>query len=48
MTPTILDKIKTYKLEEIAAAKEAVPEIEEILDVTDHTDGRNPYYKAPA
>ena len=28
--------------------KEAVPEIEEILDVTDHADGRNPYYKAPA
>ncbi|MAQ46048.1 MAG: indole-3-glycerol-phosphate synthase [Confluentimicrobium sp.] len=28
MTPTILDKIKTYKLEEIAAAKEAVPPAE--------------------
>lgn len=26
--------------------KEAVPEIEEIYDVTDHADGRNPYYKA--
>ncbi len=30
------------------AIKEAVPEIEEILDVTDHANGRNPYYKAPA
>lgn len=28
--------------------KEAVPEIEEILDVTDHASGRNPYYRAPA
>ena len=30
------------------AIKEAVPEIEEILDVTEHADGRNPYYQAPA
>jgi Fe/S biogenesis protein NfuA len=28
--------------------KEAVPEIEEIYDVTDHANGKNPYYKAPA
>ena len=27
--------------------KEAVPEIEEIYDVTDHANGKNPYYKAP-
>jgi len=26
--------------------KEAVPEIEEILDVTEHADGDNPYYQA--
>ena len=26
--------------------KEAVPEIEEILDVTDHADGENPYYQS--
>ena len=25
--------------------KEAVPEIEEIYDVTDHADGTNPYYQ---
>ena len=25
--------------------KEACPEIEEILDVTDHADGKNPYYQ---
>ena len=25
--------------------KEAVPEIEEIFDVTDHADGNNPYYQ---
>ncbi len=25
--------------------KEAVPEIEQILDVTDHADGENPYYQ---
>ena len=28
--------------------KESVPEIEEIYDVTDHANGKNPYYKAPA
>lgn len=28
--------------------KESVPEIEEIFDVTDHANGRNPYYEAPA
>lgn len=28
--------------------KEAVPEIEEVLDVTEHANGRNPYYQAPA
>lgn len=28
--------------------KESVPEIEEIFDVTDHANGRNPYYNAPA
>ena len=27
--------------------KESVPEIEEIYDVTDHANGKNPYYKAP-
>ena len=27
--------------------KESVPEIEEIYDVTDHANGRNPYYRAP-
>jgi Fe/S biogenesis protein NfuA len=26
--------------------KEAVPEIEEILDVTEHADGENPYYQS--
>lgn len=26
--------------------KEAVPEIEEVLDVTDHADGKNPYYES--
>ncbi len=26
--------------------KEAVPEIEEILDVTEHADGANPYYQS--
>ena len=26
--------------------KEAVPEIEEILDVTEHANGDNPYYQA--
>ena len=25
--------------------KETLPEIEEILDVTDHADGQNPYYQ---
>ncbi len=25
--------------------KEAVPEIEQIMDVTEHADGRNPYYQ---
>ena len=28
--------------------KESVPEIEEIYDVTDHANGKNPYYRAPA
>lgn len=28
--------------------KEACPEIEEIYDVTDHANGKNPYYNAPA
>ena len=28
--------------------KEAIPEVEAIYDVTDHANGRNPYYKAPA
>ena len=28
--------------------KESVPEIEEIYDVTDHANGRNPYYRSPA
>ena len=28
--------------------KEAIPEIEEVFDVTDHANGKNPYYKAPA
>ena len=28
--------------------KEAIPEIEEVIDVTDHANGRNPYYQAPA
>ncbi len=28
--------------------KEAIPAIEEVLDVTDHANGRNPYYQAPA
>ena len=27
------------------AVKEFVPEIEEIIDVTDHQSGENPYYK---
>ena len=27
------------------AIKEAVPEITEVLDVTDHADGKNPYYQ---
>lgn len=27
--------------------KESVPEIEEIYDVTDHANGKNPYYRAP-
>ena len=26
--------------------KEAVPEIDEILDITEHADGENPYYQA--
>ena len=26
--------------------KEAVPEIEEIIDVTEHADGKNPYYQS--
>ncbi len=26
--------------------KENIPEITEVLDVTDHAEGRNPYYKA--
>jgi Fe-S cluster biogenesis protein NfuA len=25
--------------------KEGVPEVEEILDVTEHADGSNPYYQ---
>ena len=28
--------------------KESCPEIEEILDVTDHADGRNPYFQGAA
>ncbi|MDA0335156.1 MAG: NifU family protein [bacterium] len=28
--------------------KEACPEIEAIYDVTDHANGKNPYYQAPA
>lgn len=28
--------------------KESVPEIEEIYDVTDHANGKNPYYRSPA
>jgi len=28
--------------------KESCPEIEEIYDVTDHANGKNPYYQAPA
>jgi len=28
------------------AIREVVPQIGEILDVTDHADGRNPYYSA--
>ena len=28
--------------------KEAIPEIEEIYDVTDHANGKNPYYNQPA
>ncbi|MDP6015343.1 MAG: NifU family protein, partial [Candidatus Latescibacteria bacterium] len=27
--------------------KESVPEIEAIYDVTDHANGKNPYYKEP-
>ena len=26
--------------------KEAVPEINEVMDITDHADGKNPYYQA--
>ena len=28
------------------AIKEAVPEITQVLDVTEHADGANPYYQS--
>ena len=28
------------------ALKEAVPEIAEVYDVTDHANGKNPYYQS--
>jgi Fe/S biogenesis protein NfuA len=34
----------TFKQGVVVAIKEAIPEVMEVLDATDHSSGANPYY----
>ena len=39
-------QIKILKQGVEVLLKESCPEVEEVLDITDHTHGDNPYYRA--